>query len=132
MVYATHEYYANEYGGFLISEEVFQGLSKKASQYVDYFTFGRITEGNASTFPSLADCVCNMAEIIYRIAGKTGYEKEKKSESQDGYSVAYVTESTDGKSMDELLKRKLYAIAQIYLSDTGLLCLECTERFKGV
>ena len=129
MVYATYEYYVEEYGGVSISKEpVFNRMARKASQYIDMFTFGRINEGNVSTFPSLSPCVCDMAEAIFFELGEKGDKKEKKSESTDGYSVTYVTEGTDGSIEEEKLKRKLYSIANLYLINTGLLyCgVDCT------
>lgn len=53
-----------------------------------------------------------------------GTKKEKKSENNDGYSVTYVTEGTDNKTVEEKLNKKLYSIAQVYLLSTGLLSLE--------
>lgn len=122
MVYATYGYYVDKYGGVAISKEhVFNRMVRKASQYIDMFTFGRINEGNADTFPSLSPCACDMAEAIFFELGEKGDKKEKKSETIDGYSVTYVTEGADGGLSEEKLKRKLYALAKLYLINTGLL-----------
>lgn len=129
MVYATHQYYQEKYFGVTISDEpTFNRLARKASLYIDQFTFGRINEGNVDKFPSLPACVCDMADIIFFEEGTDGSKKEKKSESTDGYSVTYVTDGVDGKTAEEKLKRKLYSIAKLYLINTGLLyCgVDCT------
>ena len=123
MVYATYEYYIEEYCGETIPDKAFQKVIAKASRYIDRFTFGRITEGNKHEFPSLPACACDMAETIYRIQGADGTTKEKKSETTDGYSVAYVTEGADGKIAEDMLKKKLYSIAETHLITTGLLYL---------
>lgn len=125
MVYATYEYYKNQYYGEIIPTKAFPRMIAKASQYIDNFTFGRITEGNKDEFPSLSACACDMAETIYRMQGTDGAIKEKKSESTDGYSVSYVTECVDGKTAEDTLKKKLYALAETYLLTTGLLYLGC-------
>lgn len=126
MVYATYQHYKDEYCGTAIpSEKEFQNVIRKASQHIDNFTFGRITEENAGEYASLPDCACDMAETIYNLTGSTGKMKEKKSESIDGYSVTYVTEGTDGNPAEKTLQKKLYSIARVYLLNTGLLSLEC-------
>lgn len=124
MVYADFEYYAETYLGTAIPEENFPRIVKKASQYINHFTFGRITEENMDEFPTLPDCVCDMADVIYGTLDKNGLsKKEKKSENTDGYAVAYVTENVDGKTSESMLQKKLYAIAEVYLMNTGLLYL---------
>lgn len=121
MVYATFAYYVETYYGTAIPEESFKKAIRKASQYIDHFTFGRITEENAEEYPTLPDCACDMAEAVYKMLGSSGTEKEKKSENTDGYSVTYVTECVDGQSKEAVLKKKLLSIAKLYLSETGLL-----------
>lgn len=122
MVYATYEYYTETYFGTAIPETVFPRMIRKASQYIDYFTFGRLSEENVDSYPTLPDCACDMAEVIYKMTeGSPGVGREKKSENTDGYSVTYVTESVDGQSKEDVLKKKLYSIAKLYLLETGLL-----------
>ena len=125
MAYADYEYYKETYLGRLIPGDAFPRAIKKASQYIDYFTFGRITKENASDYGTLSDCACDMAEAVYIMTGNSGNGREKKSESIDVYSVSYVTENTDGNSLEDALRRKLYSIAKVYLLNTGLLSLEC-------
>lgn len=125
MVYATYEYYKKEYYGETVPELAFEQVARKASRYIDCFTFDRITEENRDSFPSLSPCACDMAETIYRMCGNVPFEREKKSENTDGYSVTYITERTDGEIAESVLKRKLYSIAELYLSNTGLLYLGC-------
>lgn len=125
MIYATYEYYIEKYHGTLVPYEVFPQMINKASRHIEFFTFGRITEENQDAFPSLSACACDMAEVIYRMQKNDKPGKEIKAESTDGYSVSYVTECVDGETAENTLRRKLYSIAEIYLSNTGLLYLGC-------
>lgn len=121
MVYATYQYYVETYCGTAVPEDVFPRVIRKASQYIDYFNFGRITEENVDEYPILPDCACDMAEAVYKMLESSENGREKKSEDTDGYSVTYVTEGVDGQSKEEVLKKKLFSIAKLYLSETGLL-----------
>ena len=122
MVYATYQDYTEKYSGTAVTaENIFNHLARKASAYIDMFTFGRINEGIVNSFPSLSVCVCDMVDTIFFSEDKDGLKKEKKSESTDGYSVTYVAEGTDGELAEEKLKKKLYSIAKLYLINTGLL-----------
>lgn len=122
MVYATYQDYTKKYSGTAVTaEDVFNRLARRASAYIDMFTFGRINEGNVNSFPSLSVCVCDMVDTIFFSEDKDGLKREKKSESTDGYSVTYVAEGIDGELAEEKLKKKLYSIAKLYLINTGLL-----------
>lgn len=119
------EYYIGNYGGETIpTEKAFKRASAKAALYIEYFSCRAIDEGDLEKFPSLAACICQMAELLYKV-DNNNESKELKSESTDGYSVTYVTEGADGEIANNVLERKLYAIAKIYLANTGLLYLGC-------
>ena len=121
MVYATYQQYVEVYGGKVITEEQFHNVILKASRYIDYFTFGRITSYNAEEYPELMSCSCEIAETVFNLAGSNGIPRHKKSENIDGYSVSYVTEVVDGTAMDVVLRKKAYEIAKLHLMNTGLL-----------
>lgn len=125
MVYATYEYYIESYGGETIPVNAFPRMIAKASQYIDNFTFGRITEGDMEMFPSISVCACEMAEMIYKAQSNGVPGREVKSENTDGYSVTYVTERVDGETEESAMRRKLYSLAEVYLMNTGLLYLGC-------
>ena len=124
MVYVEYGYYKDEYGGTAIPEHDFPQIARIASKHIDNFTFDRLVGMDIAQYPSVQACTCEMAELIYETK-RPGKGKEKKSENIDGYSVTYVTEATDGKIMELILKEKLYSIAEFYLMNTGLLSLEC-------
>ena len=86
----------------------------------DRFTFDRLK--NESYDNVVKNCLCDMAETIYKVERQSD-EKVKKSENTDGYSVSYVTEIADGQDVHEVLRKKLYGIAECYLMNTGLLYL---------
>ena len=125
MVYATYDYYAEQYYGTLIPDKYFQQAIKKASQYIDYFTFDRITEEDTEMYPSIPACACEMAEVIYKWTASEIQSRQVKSENTDGYSVTYTTECMDGEIAEDVMKKKLYSIAKTYLLMTGLLYLGC-------
>lgn len=114
--YVDYDYYDDTYEGEAIPEDSFNKYAIKASAYLKRFTFDRIDEND------VPECVkyacCEMCEAIYQhdqaqIGGRT-----VKSESNDGYSVTFVTEQ-DGQT--DALGSKLYSIAKSYLADTDLL-----------
>ena len=120
-MYVDYEYYAEQYGG-IIPEEKFLPAVRKAEAYIRQITYiaGDIfaTENNV-----VKDAVCAVADVYYSYAVKK--EKSKsgtiKSENNDGYSVSYVTEQRDGQTEEELLRRKAYDAAYMYLLPTGWL-----------
>ena len=114
--YVDFDYYEKNYEGEAIPADSFNKYVIKASAHMKRFTFGRINEND------VPECVkyacCEMCEAIYQhdqaqIGGRT-----VKSESNDGYSVTFVTEQ-DGQT--DALSSKLYSIARTYLADTDLL-----------
>lgn len=114
--YVDFDYYEDTYEGVAIPEDSFNKYAIKASVHLKRFTFDRIDEND------VPECVkyacCEMCEAIYQheqaqIGGRT-----VKSESNDGYSVTFVTEQ-DGQN--DALGSKLYSIAKLYLADTNLL-----------
>lgn len=114
--YVDIDYYKSAYEGTTIPEDSFNKYAIKASSHLKRFTFGHLNEND------VPECVkyacCEMCEAIYQhdqaqIGGRT-----VKSESNDGYSVTFVTEQ-DGQT--DALSSKLYSIARTYLADTDLL-----------
>jgi len=117
---AIYNYYTDHYGGRVIPENEFSYVIKKAEMYLHSFTFNQL-EGQPYD-NIVKNCLCDMAEAIYKVE-KRGDESIKKSESTDGYSVSYVTEIADGQNPQEVLRKKLYGIAECYLMNTGFLYL---------
>lgn len=120
MTYADFSFYLNTYLGDIIEdEETFSRLEKRAGEYLDHFTFGRI--GHLDVEENIRMAVCAMAEVLF-------WEDERKkryggreiaSESNDGYSISFAG-ATDAERT-ALTRSDLYQAAYRYLSQTGLM-----------
>lgn len=109
MVYADYDYYLDEYSGNAVAEADFTRLSRQASAYLDSLTCGKI-RGTWVDDSRVKDACCALADILH--AQEQG--GEVASESNDGASVTYVNSSTTPQ-------QRLYNVAAMYLSSTGLL-----------
>ena len=94
----TYGYYVGEYGGDIIPEQDFKKAKKQAEAYIRHLTYARgdiFVEENEA----VNDAVCAVAEVYYKYNAQqqTG-TAPVKSENNDGYSVTYVTEQSDGNS----------------------------------
>lgn len=124
MRYAEYDFYQNTYLGERITDEdTFNRLALRASERLDYFTFGRIDQTDVSDSVRLA--VCAMADILFwEEKRKNAHEgRELASESNDGYSVSYAGAS----NIEGLDNRQLYQAAYVYLSQSGLMDFGVTE-----
>lgn len=119
-MYVDYAYYAQEYAGEKIPEEKFNRYERRAEAYIRKLTYVRgdifAVESN-----SVKDAVCAVADVYCAYDLKLGESGALKSENNDGYSVTYVTEQTDGQTVEELLQKKAYATASMYLLPTGWL-----------
>ena len=106
-------------------EEAFPAAKRKAEAYIRYLTH---LNGDIFSLPNdmVKDAVCAAAEVYYaaeqereqRAEGKAGLVQ---SENNDGYSVSYVVEQTDGQTAEEVVRRKAYNTVYMYLLPTGWL-----------
>nr|WP_304058351.1 hypothetical protein [Enterocloster clostridioformis] len=123
-MYVDYGYYWVDYGGKM-PEEAFQVTERKAEAYIRYLT--RLN-GDIFSLPNdmVKDAVCAAADVYYaaeqereqRAEGKAGLVQ---SENNDGYSVSYVVEQTDGQTAEEVVRRKAYNAVYMYLLPTGWL-----------
>lgn len=113
-MYADYEYYAKVYLGTEISEEDFPRLSLRAGDYIRYITKGRATD----TEP-VKNAICAVAERYQTIerARAAALGGVKASETVGNWSVAY----RSGSEISAAYGTELYAIASMYLGNTGLL-----------
>ena len=96
----TYGYYAVEYGGKIIPEQGFQKAERQAEAYIRHLTY---VKGDIFAVENdiVKDAVCAAAEVYYKYnAQQQSGTPLVKSENNDGYSVTYVTEQTDGKTAD--------------------------------
>ena len=119
-MYVTYGYYADEYGGKFIEEKRFSVMERRAKAYIRQLTYVR-GDIFALENDTVKDAVCAAAEVYYQYETNRKTAGTIKSENTDGYSVTYVTEQTDGKTAEELLKKKAYDAVYPYLLTTGWL-----------
>lgn len=133
-MYVDYEYYADQYGGG-ISEKEFPSAERKAEAYIGKLTYIRgdifATESGA-----VKDAVCAVADV-YQFCEEKKRTGTVKSENNDGYSVSYAVEQSDGQTVEELIRKKAYEAASTYLLPTGWLsrkvgccCVnECNDNY---
>ena len=97
---ADYEYYVNCYMGYLIPQQEFSSLARRAQAYLEQLERTFLVVGGAD---SRAMAVCAMAEELYR----TGRRQGVAATSIGGVRVQYRQE---GK-----LLQKMYQAAAIYL-----------------
>ena len=119
-MYVDYAYYASEDGGEIIPENKFSGYERRAEAYIRKITYVR---GDIFSTESdmVKDAVCAVADVYCSYDQKQASAGMVKSENNDGYSVTYVTEQTDGQTAEEVLRKKAYAAASAYLLPTGWL-----------
>lgn len=123
-MYVDYGYYWVDYGGKM-PEEAFPAAERKAEAYIRYLTH---LNGDIFSLPNdmVKDAVCAAADVYYaaeqereqRVEGKAGLVQ---SENNDGYSVSYVVEQTDGRTAEEVVRRKAYDAVYMYLLPAGWL-----------
>lgn len=123
--YADYAFFIEEYGG-LMDEESFKKAIIGASQYIRYITLNRSDKSDAEEIKYAA---CAVADVYYStiIVEQSGDGKAsgKKSETIDGYSVTYITDRTDGETVEDVFKKKAYEMVKQWLGPLGLL-------YKGI
>lgn len=131
MIYADFEYYRDIYGGTLVLEENYHGLSVRASAYLDYYTLGKAK--NNADLEAVKMACCALVDKYSEIdtmalkARESAYDVvsgAKKSESVGSYSVTY--QGADdlanfAKDYSEKLKSELPEVVRTYLMGTNLL-----------
>ncbi|WP_304508922.1 hypothetical protein [Anaerotignum sp.] len=114
MAYTTYEFYQSGYRGNAIPEADFARLAERASEYIDYATFGR-----ASTYDDTADLLkkacCAVAESYQLNENGGGVVSETVGKITRNYIV--------GTSIAPTEDQRLYKAVSRYLSRTDLLYL---------
>lgn len=127
--FTDHDFYIKEFHGSTIPETAFPNAALKASIFIKYLTFGRVSDSFAIDYPQYADeikmAVCATAEVMYKeqMAAESmeADGREKKSETVGNVSISYVTEGKEGELREKTMERKQYAAAYPYLIHTGLM-----------
>lgn len=119
--YVDYEYYSEAFKGTM-PQVAFESIVVKASAFIRHITFNRICEPISE---DVKDAVCAVSDVIFRdeqYLAETG-GKDIRSENNDGYTVTYAAEGKDGMTHEEILEKKMYQAARMYLGHTGLLYL---------
>lgn len=122
-MYVNYDFYSQTFGT-TIPEADFTKAEAKAEAAISYLTYV-----NGDVFAKEDNrvklAVCAAAEAIYfneqQTSAAGGSAAGKKSESNDGYSVTYVTEAQDGQTAEEALRKKVAEAVRAYLLPTGWL-----------
>ena len=118
-LYATYAYYISTYRGNLTEEE-FEKSIVQATAYVRRITFGRAEQNMELDEVKLATCaICDLLANDEKARSQHS-GRTVVSENTDGYSVTYES-GRNGDTADDLLTRKIYKAAELYLEPTGLL-----------
>lgn len=120
-MYVSYDFYIRAFGSIIPETEFFKSEAK-AEAVISCLTY---INGDIFAVPEVVPvkmAVCAAAETVY-LLDKQANEMGAtiKSESNDGYSVTYVTETTDGQTAEQLLRRKVLEAVRIYLLPTGWL-----------
>lgn len=119
-MYVDYAYYAEKYGGDKITEKQFTVYERRAEVYIRKLTYVR-GDVFAVVDDAVKDAVCAVSEVYGVYDQKYAASGVVKSENNDGYSVTYVTEQKDGQTVEELIQKKAFAAASMYLIPTGWL-----------
>lgn len=118
-LYTTYAYYISTYRGNLTEEE-FEKSIVQATAYVRRITFGRAEQNMELDEVKLATCaICDLLANDEKARSQHS-GRTVVSENTDGYSVTYES-GGNGDTADDLLNRKIYKTAELYLEPTGLL-----------
>lgn len=122
-MYVDYDFYLQAFGS-TIPEADFNKVEAKAEAAISYLTY---VNGDifAAENPKVKLAVCAAAEVVYNHEQGTSAADDSllgiKSESNDGYSVTYVTEAQDGQTAEETLRKKIFEAVRLYLLPTGWL-----------
>lgn len=114
MIYADYQYYRERFCGSLIPHERFEYLSARASEYIDWQTFGRLESGVPDEYSDkVKKCCCALAESDFQ--SESAQNGNISSEKVGSYSVTFSVKSDDERNAEK------NRIISRYLDNTGLL-----------
>lgn len=122
-MYVSYEFYSRTFGD-TIPEADFPRAEAKAEALISYLTF---VNGDifAKEDDSVKLAVCAAAETVYYqrdTGGSPGASSGSvKSVNNDGYSVTFSTEKSDGQTAEAFLVKKVSDAVRVYLLPTGWL-----------
>ena len=114
-MYADYNYYTNSYYGTLIASEDFNRLAMRASDFMDYYTNGKLS--SYADEDAVKKCCCALAEQYQSVESITvrNSSGELASESVGSYSVSYRSGSEAMKSA----RSQMAETVRMYLGHLG-------------
>ena len=115
-VYADNEFYTGTYrknNNPLVPIELFGFYARKASSYINQYTFDNIGENVPNTVKL---CCCDLAEALYNIDNSLS-AGGISSERVGDVSVNYESEEIKRQNLPKTVRNIIYS----WLGDTGLL-----------
>ena len=119
-MYVSYDFYKQTFGD-TIPEADFSKVEAKAEAVIGYLTYinGDIF---AKEDNRVKLAVCAAAEVVHyhnnQASANGNQAAGVKSETNDGYSVTYITEGQDGQTAEELLRKKILEAVRVYLLPT--------------
>ena len=124
-MYADYSYYIGIFFGSLIPEENFTKYASRASDFIDYYTWGKAK--NNADLPEVKKCCCALAEQYFSIdalrvaaSAKVTTDGIIASESVGSHSRSFRS-GVDAAQAVQNAEAELANIAKRYLLPTGLL-----------
>lgn len=124
-MYVDYKYYREVYGGGL-SEAAFKAAEPKAEAELRYLTYinGDVFE---KTDPAIQNALCAAIDLVDAAAQDASASQGTagaagiKSESNDGYSVTYISDAQEGQTAAQALRTRITEAVRVYLLPTGWL-----------
>lgn len=124
-MFANFDFYTNQFLGSMIPKDDFDAAALRASQFLEYYTRGKVKENADMEAVKMATCA--LAEEYYtvlaaqRLAQQTATEGDIESQTVGSYSVKYRSKAETAHALAAVSRVKLAEIARQYLAHTGLL-----------
>ena len=119
----SFEFYQEVYHGSIADDKNFDNAELESEAFIDMITFGRI--GRLEEIP---DCVkfaiCSVTDAMVKFSESR--KNNVASESNDGYSVTYVSGVTDADCNREMQSR-----ARRWLANTGLMYRGGSKKYDA-
>lgn len=126
-MYADYAYYNDVYHGTAIVENDFPRLAQRASEQIDYFTFGCAATAQGDILTAVKKATCAVAEVIQTqerlLLDEDGkaIPGPKRSEKVGGHNVSYAIAADGRKEVAASRREEVYSVVRLYLAHTGLL-----------
>ena len=112
-MYADYTFYLNDYKGQAVEAD-FSRLAVLASAHINRITHGRAKTATGADLEAVKMAMCSVIDELIR----QEHGGIIASESNDGISKSYVT-----GTVVKTPTQRIYAVAELYLSETNLLFL---------